>query len=49
MWVSGIVPMGAAEKNGRIRVGDILLDVDQVRRSTHSYRHSSILIYATFI
>jgi C-terminal processing protease CtpA/Prc len=35
IWVSEIISMGAAEKNGQIRVGDILLDVDDVRHLIH--------------
>ena len=44
IWVSEIIPSGAAEKNGQIRVGDILLDVDDVRHLTLPYRHRSTLI-----
>jgi hypothetical protein len=34
IWVSEIIPMGAADKNGQIQVGDILLTVDEVRLCT---------------
>ena len=44
IWVSEILPMGAAEKNGQIRVGDVLVDVDDVRHLTVSYRNSSTLM-----